>query len=101
MSASENLIWGNLVHLSYNFWADSYHGASFNNSVGPARAYRELDAAGFDQVPFCREHLAPERLKGFHLAPWRPNLEACRDIHLEAIMHFAAAKAAVPNGEGA
>ena len=52
----------------------------------PVDAYLELDRAGFDQVPtgsnwtcdenfrgtvgFARAHIAPERLKGFMMAPW-------------------------------
>ena len=50
------------------------------------RAFRELDEAGFDQMPcatnwnnrenmgqvvdYCLKHIAPERLKGFLFTPW-------------------------------
>jgi hypothetical protein len=59
------------------------------------RHYDRLDEAGFDQVPtasigdwgaadnfnrtvaYCREHVAPERLKGFMMAPWLPTISTC------------------------
>ncbi len=93
-----------------------YYGASFEESIGPVKTYRELDAAGFDQIPtlsswetldnvgdtvaFCRKHLTPERLKGFLLAPWRPTLEECRPVHETAIARFADAKATWLQGNG-
>ena len=71
------------------------------------RDYIGLDKAGYEQVPtvsnwydaqnipkaiaFCREHLSPERLKGFLLTPWRPTLPETRERHLEAIRHFGEA----------
>ena len=86
-----------------------YYGASFDESLGPVKAYRELDAAGYDQIPtlsnwtnainigdtvtFSQQRLAPERLKGFLLAPWRPTLEECRPVHMAAIEQLAKAKA--------
>jgi hypothetical protein len=82
-----------------------YYGGAFGPDVKEVRAYLDLDTNGFDQIPtlsnwttpdnipgtvrFCREHLSPERLKGFLLAPWRPTLEACRDRHLDALDRFA------------
>ena len=42
-------------------------------------------------VEFCRKHVAPERLKGFLLAPWRPTLFETRDRHMNAIEHFGQA----------
>ena len=91
-----------------------YYGASFDESLGPVKAYLELDAAGHDQIPtlsnwtnatnvgdtvtFSRKHFAPERLKGFLLAPWRPTLEACRPIHMAAIGQLAKAKADMLRG---
>lgn len=87
-----------------------YYGASFARDLAPVKAYLDLEARGFDQVPtlsnwttpeniastvrFCQENIAPERLYGFLLAPWRPTLEACRARHEDAIAHFAHAKAA-------
>ena len=88
-----------------------YYGGGFDMEQTPVRAYVDLEAHGFDQVPtlsnwttpeniggtvrFCREHIAPERLKGFLLAPWRPTLEEVRDRHMDAITHFVQAKAAL------
>ena len=88
-----------------------YYGARFDPDVREVRAYLELEAHGYDQVPtlsnystpenisgtvqFCREHIAPERLKGFLLAPWRPTLEACRPRHEDAIEHLGRARKTV------
>jgi hypothetical protein len=65
------------------------------------QAYRDLDAAGFDQVPtgsnwsavenfertvsYCSKNIAPERLVGFLQTVWRPTLEAFRAQHMEAL----------------
>ena len=73
----------------------------------PVATYVELEKRGYDQVPtlsnwhtpdniartveFCRKHVAPERLKGFLLAPWRPTLFETRQRHLAAIEHFGKA----------
>ena len=72
--------------------------------------YLELEKRRYDQVPtlsnwhtpdniartveFCRQHVAPERLKGFLLAPWRPTLFETRERHMAAIEHFGKAIAA-------
>lgn len=85
-----------------------YYGESFEETLTPVKAYLELDRAGFDQVPtvgnwthlsnivdtvrFAQKRLAPERLKGFLLAPWKPTLEETRSIHLEAIEAFGQAR---------
>ena len=68
-----------------------FYGPTLDESPAAASAtsvatYRALDQAGFDQVPtgsnwsndvnfgntvdYCRRALAPERLKGFLMAPW-------------------------------
>ena len=63
------------------------------------RAFRELDEAGFDQMPcatnwnnpdnmgqvvdYCLRHIAPERLLGFLFTPWKPTKAACIDAHHE------------------
>ena len=89
-----------------------YYGAKFDDTVREARAYVDLEAHGFDQVPtlsnwttpeniegtvrFGRENIAPERLKGFLLAPWRPTLEECRARHEDAIAYLAKAIADTP-----
>ncbi len=85
-----------------------YYGADFSRDITAVKAYLDLEAHGFDQVPtlsnwttpeniegtvrFCRENVAPERLHGFLLAPWRPTLEECRPRHMDAIEHFARVK---------
>jgi hypothetical protein len=64
-------------------------------------AYRDLDAAGFEQVPtvsnwyndknaaatleFMRAHLDSDRVLGCMMAPWFPTLETFRDKHEAAI----------------
>lgn len=64
-------------------YEDPYMGEYASRAI---KAYLALEKAGFDQVPcgsdylspknmpatvrFCRKHLAPERLKGFLIAPW-------------------------------
>ncbi len=87
-----------------------YYGAAFGPDVERAKAYIDLEAHGYDQVPtgsnwterdnfektvaFCREHIAPERLKGFLQTVWKPTLEATRARHLEAIECIKRAKSA-------
>jgi hypothetical protein len=72
------------------------------------RAFRQMEEAGFDQipagsvdvdfatfdglVPFCREHIAPERLHGYLQTVWRPVLEEFRDRHLEGVKRIAGAR---------
>lgn len=84
-----------------------YYGAKFDDTVREVRAYRDLEAHGFDQVPtlsnwttpkniegtvrYTQKNIAPERLKGFLLAPWRPTLEECRNRHRDAIAHLGRA----------
>lgn len=73
--------------------------------------FQKLDKAGFDQVPcgsnwtwkngpavnvsiaglikFCRENIAPERLKGFVMAPWADCTDATLKLNLEGIDFFA------------
>jgi hypothetical protein len=78
-----------------------YYGADFADSVTEVKAFLDLEAHGYDQIPtgsnwssdvnfertvrFCREHIAPERLFGFLQTVWKPTLAACRDRHLRAI----------------
>ena len=94
-----------------------YYGESF--SVSPrrnrqhhhrVRAYVDLDAAGYDQVPtgsnhsndvnfeatvdFARRKLSPERLLGFLHAPWRPTLPVYRQRHLDAVDQVGRARRA-------
>ncbi|HSV72453.1 MAG TPA: hypothetical protein VLH79_01690 [Chthonomonadales bacterium] len=73
------------------------------------RAYVDLEQRGYDQVPtgsnwsvdtnfgrtvaFCRERIAPERLLGFLMAPWRPTMPEFRPLHEAAIAQVAEARA--------
>ena len=72
-----------------------------------ARTYALLEKHGFDQIPtgsvwtkddnmlhtveHCRSVIAPDRLKGFLMAPWFPTIEACRAKHMTAIQQMAQA----------
>ena len=63
--------------------------------------YLKLDKAGFDQIPcggnwreevnfgetvkFCRANLAPARLLGFLVAPWRATVAKYRDKNLKGV----------------
>jgi hypothetical protein len=55
-------------------------------------AYENVDGL----VPFCRDHVAPERLHGFLQTVWRPVLEEFRDRHEEGVKRIAAARDAAP-----
>jgi hypothetical protein len=86
-----------------------YYGEKFSPDVKEVKAYLDLEDHKYEQVPtlsnwekpeniygtvdFCAKHIAPERLKGFFLAPWRPTLPEVRQTHLEAIEHFGKAVA--------
>ena len=78
-----------------------YYGQLFNEKVTQAKAYLDLEANGYDQIPtgsnwsypdnfqdtidYCTVHIAPKRLFGFLQAPWKPTLAERRYRHLEAI----------------
>jgi hypothetical protein len=79
-----------------------YYGAAFEPEKQKyVKTYQDLDKAGFDQVPtgsnwsndvnfkgtveFCRKNLAPERLKGFLMAPWFFTLPAWQEKNMQAI----------------
>ncbi len=84
-----------------------YYGKEFDTRT-EVKAYKELEAAGFDQVPtfsnwedpenvyntvrFCKANVAPERLRGFLHAPWRPTLEEVRPRHMAALDEIATAR---------
>ena len=84
-----------------------YYGQTFDDRK-EVKAYDLLEEAKFDQVPtfsnwetpenvystvrYCRDHIGPERLKGFIHAPWRPTLAEVRDRHLDAIENIAKAR---------
>jgi hypothetical protein len=76
----------------------------WRDRLAPA-AYRLLEEHGYDQIPtgsnwataenfaltvaYCREVIAPERLKGFLMAPWKPTTPEWRQHHLKAIQYVA------------
>jgi hypothetical protein len=82
-----------------------YYRPAFDKAEGDdacrVRAYRELEAHGYDQVPtgsnwttpdnfkgtvaYSRRHIAPKRLLGFLQTVWKPTLEECRGQHMQAI----------------
>jgi len=79
-----------------------YYGADFEPEKQKyVKAYLDLDKAGFEQVPtgsnwssdvnfkgtveFCEKNLAPERLKGYLMAPWFFTLSEWREKNLQAI----------------
>lgn len=86
-----------------------YYGTDFGSEVVYAKAYADLEAHGYDQIPtgsnwtapenlpltvrHCRQVIAPERLKGFLQTVWKPTLEVCRQRHVEAIELVRQAKA--------
>lgn len=87
-----------------------YYGADFDEEIDYVRAYLDLEAHGYDQIPtgsnwstpanfgptvdFCSERIAPQRLIGFLQTTWRPTLEEFRAAHLEAISQVGQAIAA-------
>ena len=86
-----------------------YYGAEFGPEVEHARAYLDLEAHQYDQVPtgsnwttpenfgrtvdYCREHITPDRLFGFLQTVWKPTLEECREQHMQAIALAGGARA--------
>ena len=95
---------------------DGYYGRNFdlnrplkgNRQCNEPNAYIELEKAGFDQVPtpsnwsvddsvsstvaFARQHISPQRLKGFLAAPWVKTLPQFEKLHEEQIDQMASAK---------
>lgn len=71
------------------------------HELDQVECYERLEKAGFDQVPcggnwreeanlaetvkFCRDVIAPERLKGFLVAPWRRLTPPFRDVNLRGV----------------
>ena len=79
-----------------------YYGNAFDpENQKYVKTYLDLDKAGFEQMPtgsnwgndvnfkgtvgFCRKHLAPERLKGFLMAPWFFTLPEWQEKNIQAI----------------
>jgi len=85
-----------------------YYGAEFEETIPEVKAYLDLEAHGYDQVPTgsnwsfdvnfgrtvgcCRARIAPQRLLGFLQTIWKPTLEPCRERHLQAIDQVRRAK---------
>jgi len=86
-----------------------YYGAEFKEDIPAVKAYLDLEAHGYDQVPtgsnwsipenfqrtveYCRTHIDPQHLLGFLQTSWRPTLEEFRRQHMEAIEVAAKARA--------
>ncbi len=89
-----------------------YYGVDFKDTEDCVQWYGKLEQHGYDQVPtgsnwrepknfgltvqWCRQKIAPSRLKGFLQTPWLPTLEKFRQKHLDAIDQVAVARAAYP-----
>ena len=85
-----------------------YYGKDLDPAKTEVKAYVQLEEKGFEQVPtfsnwetpenvyntvrFAKEHISPQRLKGFIHAPWRPTLPEVRERHLDAIDNVANAR---------
>ncbi|MCD6520619.1 MAG: Tat pathway signal protein [Anaerolineae bacterium] len=104
-------VWSDyLWHHPERFWAKMptsvlqsnwYYYGEFDPENVRVRAYDELDAHGYDQIPtgsnyvlpenlprtvqYAKEHIAPERLWGFLQTVWQPTLPPFRERHEEAI----------------
>ena len=71
------------------------------HELDQVECYERLEKAGFDQIPcggnwreevnlgetvkFCRECIAPERLLGFLVAPWRRLTPSFREVNLKGV----------------
>ena len=78
-----------------------YYSSQFNPGTNSVKAYLELDAHGYEQVPtgsnhsipenfaltvdYCRKNMDPSLLKGFMQAPWRPTIRQYENHHAQAI----------------
>lgn len=84
-----------------------YYGDSFSRKLHYVKAYLDLEAHGYDQVPtgsnwrwdfnfertvrYGLRNIAPKRLKGFMQCSWRPTLPDYRQHHLDAVAQAAKA----------
>lgn len=82
--------------------------AKYGRDMHAPNAYALLEQHAFDQIPcasvwatpenmdltvaHCQRAIAPERLKGFLMAPWEPTVETSREKHLLALRCVAQAK---------
>ena len=92
-----------------------YYGDVFDEKETCAKAYIELEAHGYDQIPtggyyeasknvyyseksilntvkFCDKHISEKRLHGFLQTNWRPTIEDFRDPILKSIEQIGNAK---------
>ncbi|HRU24457.1 MAG TPA: Tat pathway signal protein [Candidatus Latescibacteria bacterium] len=76
-----------------------YYGHKFTTDITAVKAYNELEEHGYDQIPtgsnwsdpqnfektvrYCKDVIAPERLKGFFQTVWKPTVERRRWRHFE------------------
>jgi len=76
-----------------------YYGYDFHEGIPGAKAYLDLEAHGYDQIPtgsnwtepqnfektvrYTTEHVAPERLMGFLQTIWKPTVERRKLRHIE------------------
>ena len=91
-----------------------YYDAKFEPQNDRAKAFRELDQHGYDQIPTgsnyynstnfvalaadCRRNLNTGRLLGFLQTPWKATLEKHRQRHMEAVEQVAQAMQAAKSG---
>lgn len=90
-----------------------YYGTDFGKTNKRVDTYRDLDDAGYEQIPtgsnwsapenfqltveHARRVIAPPRLLGFLQTPWLPTLEICRAHHENAIRQVGQA---IENSKG-
>ncbi len=93
-----------------------YYDAKFDAQNARAKAFRELEAHGYDQIPTgsnyynsanfvalaqeCRKSLDAGHLLGFLQTTWKATLEKHRQRHMEAIEQVAQAMQAINKGGG-
>jgi hypothetical protein len=84
-----------------------YYDAKWDWQNPKAKAFREIDQHGYDQIPTgsnyynatnfvalvkeCRKALTPSKVLGFLQTPWQATLEKYRQHHLDAIAQVAEA----------
>ncbi|MBQ3049862.1 MAG: hypothetical protein IJC94_07905 [Oscillospiraceae bacterium] len=96
-----------VLQSNWYYGRDFFKGkdGKYNTSV---QTYIDLEEMGYDQVPtastwgspsnevrtvlFCRDNIAPERLKGFMTAPWQFTIPGCKYPLLADAASFAEAR---------
>lgn len=84
-----------------------YYGNDFSEKSAYAQAYITLEKHGFDQIPtgsnwacdenfgltvdFCREHISPQKLKGFLQTPWKATAKPFQS-HIESALRLVSEK---------